>query len=53
MLNILLCRYTKEGFCKGEITTPPPNPIRLEWDLPKPVSVWITTHAAEDVRICR
>ncbi|XP_048771840.2 carnitine O-palmitoyltransferase 1, liver isoform-like isoform X2 [Ostrea edulis] len=28
--------YTEEGNCKGEITTPPPNPIRLEWDLPKP-----------------
>nr|XP_022293319.1 carnitine O-palmitoyltransferase 1, liver isoform-like isoform X1 [Crassostrea virginica]XP_022293320.1 carnitine O-palmitoyltransferase 1, liver isoform-like isoform X1 [Crassostrea virginica] len=28
--------YTEEGYCKGEITTPPPNPIRLEWDLPKP-----------------
>ncbi|XP_033740460.1 carnitine O-palmitoyltransferase 1, liver isoform-like isoform X1 [Pecten maximus] len=28
--------YTEDGHTKGEPEVPPPNPIRLEWELPKP-----------------
>ncbi|ESO93356.1 hypothetical protein LOTGIDRAFT_189988 [Lottia gigantea] len=33
----LILGYTEDGHCKGELgPTPPPHPIRLEWDIPKP-----------------
>ncbi|XP_050391317.1 carnitine O-palmitoyltransferase 1, liver isoform isoform X1 [Patella vulgata] len=28
--------YTEDGHCKGSPEQTPPNPIRLEWDIPKP-----------------
>lgn len=52
MLNVLYCRYIKEGFCKGEIIIFLFNFIRLEWDLFKFVSVWIVIYVVEGERIC-
>ena len=31
-------RYTEDGHTVGEPEMTPPNPIRLEWELPQPVS---------------
>nr|KAG5686967.1 hypothetical protein BaRGS_022968 [Batillaria attramentaria] len=30
-----LLGYREDGRCNGTVETPPPNPIRLEWDFPK------------------
>ena len=41
-------RYRDDGRCNGTIVHQPPNPIRLEWDFPKPVSLlslWLPSGA--------
>ena len=38
---IFLCRYTEDGHTVGEPEMTPPNPIRLEWELPQPVSLFV------------
>lgn len=29
----MIVRYTPDGNCLGSVETPPPTPLRLQWDL--------------------
>lgn len=44
--------YNADGRCNGTMEAPPPNPIRLEWDFPKPCLDLIESSRATACQLC-